>query len=152
MMRSVLILCSVIVPLTLLTFCHLAIADVKQQSMFSTVSSYRVTTEHPLEIYQGGSIEQALALSNTWRDKVLNKNPHILQVDYLLEQQSDSRYMLLVIYYYKDKQGSQRANNMLPDLIALAWPDKALRQQFFQQLQSYVVQNEKRTRYFDVIE
>lgn len=114
--------------------------------------SYTVSIDHPLEIYQGGSIEEALSLSKEWRDKVLLKNPHMLSVDYLLEKQSDTRYLLLVLYNYKDKESAGKANQLLGDLIAKAWPNEEERNQFFKKLSSYVVQDEKTTHKFEVLD
>jgi len=113
---------------------------------------YRVTTLHPLEIYQEGTVEEALALSNEWREKVLLKNPHMLAIDYLLEKQSASRYNLLVIYHYKDRDSAKKANQEIANLINKAWPDKAKQQAFFNSLQRYVVREEQVTHRYDVID
>jgi len=115
-------------------------------------SEYRVTILHPLEIYQEGSLEEALALSNEWREKVLLKNPHMLAVDYLLEKQSASRYNLLVMYRYKDRDSAKKANQEIANLINKAWPDKAKQQGFFNRLQRYVVREEQVTHRYDVID
>ena len=114
-------------------------------------SNYRVMISHPLEIYEGGSLEEALTLSKEWRDKVLLKNPKILSVDYLLEKQSATRHLLMVIYHYENKEEAKKANQLIGSLINDAWPDEEARKVFFQKLQSYVVQSEKKTFQFDVI-
>jgi|GEM_PF-4315336 len=114
-------------------------------------SNYRVNILHPLKIYAEGSIEEAIQLSNEWRNKVLLKNPKIVDVEYLLEKLSEQRYDLLVIYHYKDKNGASEANQYFPDLIEQAWPDKNIRAHFFEKLQSYVIQEEKTTHRYKVI-
>jgi len=70
-------------------------------------SNYKVTISHPLEIYKNGSIEEALSLSEQWRQKVLLKNPYMVEIDYLLEQQTETRYELLVVYSYKDRASAK---------------------------------------------
>ena len=112
---------------------------------------YKVITSHPMEIYDSGSIEEAMNFSQQWKEKVLLKNQNILDVEYLLNKESDRRYELLVIYSYQDKDSALLANQQMGILIDKAWPDKSERQAFFTKLQSYVVQEEKVTRSYDVI-
>lgn len=120
-------------------------------TVYAGESTYRVTTSHPLEIIKEGSIEDALSLSNLWREKVLDKNPHIIKTEYLLEKQSETRYELLAIYYYKNRDTAAKANKLLGGLIEKAWPDEVKRKAFFARLQSYVVHAERKTRRYDVI-
>lgn len=117
----------------------------------SADSMYRVTIDHPIQVMEGGSIEEALQLTKEWRDKVLLKNPHMIKVDYLLEKQSHDRYLLLVIYYYKDRNGAELASQMMGTLIQKAWPEEGARNAFFTRLQSYIVREEKKTHHFEVI-
>ena len=113
--------------------------------------SYKVLISHPMKIYESGSIDEAMALSQEWRSKVLLKNPHMLDVEYLLTKESDTRYELMVIYVYENKEGAALANQAFGELINGAWPDPKERQAFFTKLQSYIVQDEKVTKAYDVI-
>ncbi|WP_448568276.1 hypothetical protein [Thalassotalea ganghwensis] len=114
-------------------------------------AEYRVVTNHPIKVFDGGSIDEMLSLSQQWKNKVLLKNPHMKQVDYLLSKHSEDRYDLLVVYHYQNEQLAALANQEIPSLIENAWPDVEQRQAFFKRMQSYIIQSEKTTQAYHVL-
>lgn len=133
--------------LVLFTLCFVSFSSLAERS-----GSYRVMTSHHWQIPQGDSVEQALALSKQWRDKVLNQNPFLVKTDYLLRHQKDNRYELLAVYYYQDKDAAAKANGLMGQLIEKAWPDEQERKAFFARLQSYLVKDGRVTKRFKVID
>ncbi len=93
---------------------------------------------HTIRVPVGGSLEEGLALSNEWRQKVLDKNPHMASITYLGRAVSDSEYKLLVLYEYTSADAASKAGRMIGEIMAGAWPGDDGAQAFLDRLNRYI--------------
>jgi len=132
-------------------FMMFLVLAVTAMSTNAVESLHRMTITHPIEIKAGGSIDEALTLAKTWRTQVIDKIPHVLKSEFLLEKQSETKYELLVIYHFKDLKGELESIPMMGPLILKAWPDEKKRMEFFTKMRSYVAEDKKVTRVYSLI-
>ena len=93
---------------------------------------------HHIAVPDGGSFQEALDLSQEWRERVLDKMPDITQVRYLLDSLSADTARLLVLYE-RDPYNQPRGDvPTMQDLIVDAWPDTTIRAAFFENLGRYI--------------
>lgn len=93
---------------------------------------------HTIRVPQGGSLEEGLALSNEWRQKVLDKNPHMASITYLGRAVSDSEYKLLVLYEYVSAEEARQAGRMIGEIMARAWEGAGGSEAFLARLNRYI--------------
>ncbi|MBL4788477.1 MAG: hypothetical protein JKY60_05315 [Kordiimonadaceae bacterium] len=100
------------------------------------------TITHTIRVPEGGTLEEGLALSNEWREKVLDKNPYIASVTYLGRPVSDTEYKLLVLYEYASEDNVSKGNAAFPELMKAAWGDDAGVKVFLDKLWQYIDRTE----------
>ena len=106
---------------------------------------------HTIRVPAGGTLEEGLALSNEWRIKVLDKNPHMLSVTYLGRQVSASEYKLMVLYEYASVEDANKANQAFPSLLQEAWPGEGGSQAFLTKLWKYIDRAENVSHLYETI-
>lgn len=106
---------------------------------------------HTIRVPEGGSLEEGIALSNEWRVKVLDKNPHIVSVTYLGRTVSDSEYKLMVLYEYASAEEATKANALFAQLMAVAWPGESGPQLFLEKLWKYIDRSENVAHLYETV-
>ncbi len=132
--------------LLMLLFVSSAIADPTYKR-----TSYVVTITHPVVVAYQGSMDEFLTLSATWAERVLKRNPKILDVTYLLEYGEADTLDLLVLYEYESRKEAAEANTLMESLIHEGWAENE-RGPFFDRLGAFVVQEGKVTNRYQRIE
>lgn len=122
----------------------------------STVSAEQTTPivqsiTHTIRVPADGSIDEGIALSNEWRIKVLDKNPHMLSVTYLGRKVSESEYKLMVLYEYASVEEINKANQLFPALMQAAWPGEGGAQAFLNKLWKYIDRSENVSHLYETI-
>ena len=108
------------------------------------------TTLHVIRIYEGGSLEEALSLSNEWRVKVLEKMPQFKRVSYLLQQKQENIYHLLVLRELRSSD-SDVVSKSISQAIDEAFKTTEERDTFFQALNKYISRSENIVENYDLI-
>lgn len=93
---------------------------------------------HTIRVPEGGTLEEGLALSNEWRAKVLDKNPHMASITYLGRAVSETEYKLLVLYEYNTVEDARQAGQMIGQIMHTAWQDAGGSEAFLAKLNSYI--------------
>lgn len=93
---------------------------------------------HTIRVPAGGTLEEGIALSNEWRRKVLDQNPHMKSITYLGRAVSDSEYKLLVLYEYENAEEAQKAGRMIGEIMQTAWQDAGGSEAFLAKLNRYI--------------
>lgn len=93
---------------------------------------------HTIRVPAGGTLEEGLALSNEWRQKVLDKNPHMASICYLGRAVSDAEYKLLVLYEYTSAEEARRAGAEIGRLMSEAWEGDGGSAAFLAKLNRYI--------------
>lgn len=106
---------------------------------------------HTIRVPEGGTLEEGLALSNEWRVKVLDKNPHVLSVTYLGRKVSEREYKLRVLYEYASEEDAIKANAMFPKLMAEAWQGEGGSRLFLNKLWKYIDHRENVSHLYETV-
>lgn len=93
---------------------------------------------HTIRVPEGGTLDEGLALSNEWRQKVLDQNPHMASITYLGRAVSESEYKLLVLYEYTSADEAQKAGPEIGRLMSEAWPGDGGSEAFLARLHRYI--------------
>lgn len=115
-------------------------------------STHRIIISHPIVIKEGGSLEEVLSLARLWRTNVADQIPDILKTEFLLEEKSKKEYVLLMIYYFKDKGGEIGAMGKMGEAMRKSWPDQEKLKKYFADLDSYIDDKAKTTGFYSVLE
>lgn len=130
-----------------------AFADAKKIVNPLTIESkHRIIITHPVVIKEGGSLEEVMSLARLWKTNVVDPIPEVLKTEFLLEEKSKKEYELLMVYYFKNREGEMTAMGKMGPLIQKAWPDEKKRNQFFVDLASYIDEKKKTTNFYSVVE
>ncbi|PCI64311.1 MAG: hypothetical protein COB37_01665 [Kordiimonadales bacterium] len=109
------------------------------------------TITHTIRVPEGGTLEEGLALSNEWREKVLDKNPYIASVTYLGRAVSNREYKLMVLYEYASEDNVSKANAAFPGLMEAAWDDDAGVKVFLNKLWKYIDRAENTSHRYQTV-
>ena len=109
------------------------------------------TTLHVIRIYEGGSLEEALSLSNEWRSRVLEQMPQFKQISYLLQQKEENVYHLLVVREMHSPDSAVE-NKTIGQAIGEAFESTEKRDTFFKALNKYIARSENIVESYQLIE
>lgn len=109
------------------------------------------TITHTIRVPEGGTLAEGVALSNEWRAKVLDKNPHMASVTYLGRVVDEHEYKLLVLYEYASAEEQAKARAAFPALMAAAWPGEGGPQHFLEKLWKYIDRRENVSHQYEVV-
>ena len=113
-------------------------------------TAYVGTTMHTIRIYEGGSIEEALKLSNQWRTRVLDQIPQFSKVSYLLNKESDTVYKLLVVREMRPESENVKSKS-IGQAIAEGFKNETERDTFFKTLNQYIDPKENIVTQYEVV-
>lgn len=127
-------------------------ADKPAVNTLNIESKHRIIISHPIKIKEGGSLEEIMGLARLWKTNVIDQLPEVLKTEFLLEEKSKKEYVLLMVYYFENREGEISSMGKMGPLIQKAWPKEDERNQFFKDLSSYIDDKNKTTNFYSVVE
>lgn len=102
---------------------------------------------HKIVIPDGGTLQEALALSQEWTEHVLRKNENFTDIQLLLSDPSKDTIDLLVLYTYRENI-SRNTNDINQELIEAHWGDESNFNRFLDRLHQYILPENNVRRVF----
>ncbi len=112
--------------LSIVCFCQ----EYKESGLVQTIT-------HKIIVPEGGSLNEALSLSQEWVENVLRKNENFRDIQLLLSDTSKDTVDLMVVYNYKT-EFNRDTNEINQELIKAYWKEDGSFEKFLEKLHSYI--------------
>ena len=92
---------------------------------------------HKIIIPEGGTLNEALSLTQEWTENVLRKNENFDSIQLLISDTSKDTIDLMVLYTYKEET-TRDTNEINQELIKRNWPEDGDFEKFISRLHKYI--------------